>query len=173
MSPLSNVRSLAATWPASNAARRCSNKCSRPIRGLSVRPPKKACSHEMRGSTAARSAVGARAVVHGSSGRGLSASRNMPTSTARSVRSSSQSIRSSAKGATSRRSRGRPRPSRLDRSREASLVSELVRSLLARRRIGDLHEADVLWAHIHLSYRDRCTGSRQPPRHAWAAGTRT
>jgi len=33
--------------------------------------------------------------------------------------------------------------------------------LLAPEDLGDLQEADVLWAHIHLSYLDRCTGSRQ------------
>jgi hypothetical protein len=44
-----------------------------------------------------------------------------------------------------------------------SLARERAGALVASspEDLGDLHEADVLWAHIHLSYLDRCTGSRQ------------
>jgi hypothetical protein len=59
------------------------------------------------------------------------------------------------------RSHGRPRPEpgSLTRERAGALVAS------SSEDLGDLHEADVLSAHIHLSYLDRCTGSR---RHAWA-----
>jgi hypothetical protein len=65
-------------------------------------------------------------------------------------------------------------PVPLDRS-TGGLARERAGALVASspEDLGDLHEADVLWAHIHLSISIGVQGRASTPRHAWAAGTRT
>jgi DNA-binding CsgD family transcriptional regulator len=104
--------------------------------GAGVREPRRTPPSNGSGSSSAMSPAASGAAGTNSPKRlAVALPQHPPTSTALSTRSSSQSIRSSPKGATSRRSHGRPRrPARpvtggLARERAGALVA-------ARRRIS-------------------------------------